>query len=502
MNPSPDQQPLLITKEMLQEGVVHESATQHQRWPVPEFSEVLHLRLCYKNIEKIAQIWDFLSLVRLDLNCNLIEKIQGLGGLINLTWLDLSFNKIEKIEGLESLQKLEMLNLSDNRISVIENMDTLENLTHFYLANNLLGQLDNVLYLKKFKFLYDVSLFGNPLPEEEGYDFFIAAHFPNLRRIDFKVIDEDTKNGASIRYAIASDKMRREELQIQQANEVQQRREAQLKLHNDAFVEFLNGPSLFKSMFQDDPEAETLHSVPGVDSLIETFEHQMVELCIQLFETGMADHKQREAEVNSFFSHQNKAERDCQQKSSQMLDKGTEDLREVLDEDIREVRIERLCSSILKLEVELFSQLEDEIQKLNTSLSDMADNFSKTVHATYPFLIFAQCRDLEDEYNQKVRQVAIATLEKVAMETEVENMPVDVTMLFADKDIVMDALVTSHDNHLVRINDRETELVTRFTSWKVNLFKGIQSTELARHRMRISEIHRYGDYLKEQVVKL
>lgn len=50
-----------------------------------------------------------------------------------------------------------------------------------------------------------------------------------------------------------------------------------------------------------------------------TFEHQMVELCTQLFELGLSEHKQRETEVNSFVSAQTKAVKDCQQKVSQIL---------------------------------------------------------------------------------------------------------------------------------------------------------------------------------------
>lgn len=47
----------------------------------------------------------------------------------------------------------------------------------------------------------------------------------------------------------------------------------------------------------------------------------MGELCTQLFERGLAEHKRRETEVKSFFSCQEKAVTDCQEKASQMLAK-------------------------------------------------------------------------------------------------------------------------------------------------------------------------------------
>lgn len=105
---------------------------------------------------------------------------------------------------------------------------------------------------------------------------------------------------ASIKYHYVLEKMRLEELELHQADEARQRHEAELKLHRvlsffcdssvdlytysltlmfsfllffvkDAFVEFLNGSSLFKTMFKDDPKAQTLHCAPGVDSLIQRY---------------------------------------------------------------------------------------------------------------------------------------------------------------------------------------------------------------------------------------
>lgn len=182
---------------------------------------------------------------------------------------DLSFNSIKKIEGLGSLWRLEVLNLSNNRISVIENMDKLEKLTHFLIANNLLGQLDNVLYLRTFKNLFTVNLYGNPVSQEDDYKHSIAAYFPKLTCLDYRLLDEKTKNEAALKYGYVLDKIKHEELQRQQAEEVNQSKEAEVKLHTEAFVESLNGSHLFKSMLKDD--SEFLHSVPEVAHLLQTY---------------------------------------------------------------------------------------------------------------------------------------------------------------------------------------------------------------------------------------
>ena len=122
-------------------------------------------------------------------------------------------------------------------------------------------------------------------------------------------------------------------------------------------MEYLNGPYLFKSMFSDDPEAEMLLCVPGVAPLIQTyplpfmpsnpcrysnsnlwkpfldpaltFEHQMVDLCRQLFETGLSEHERRQMEVNSFFTAETKAMTNSQQQATQIIVKFEQQQNEV-----------------------------------------------------------------------------------------------------------------------------------------------------------------------------
>uniref|UniRef100_A0AAX7VNG2 Dynein regulatory complex subunit 3 n=1 Tax=Astatotilapia calliptera TaxID=8154 RepID=A0AAX7VNG2_ASTCA len=477
-------EPTSMDKEILQHAVHEQFKPDHiLRFPDASqihFNEVQKLRLEYKNILRIDHLWDFSSLSKLELNNNAIEKIQGLDHLINLTWLNLSFNQIEKIEGLECVQKLEVLNLSNNKISVIENMDTLENLTHFFISNNLIGQLDNVLYLRKFKNLAAFNLFGNPFLNEGDYRFFIAAYFPKLMFLDSRILDQKT-----VKYEYTQ-KMRLEELELHQADEARQRHEAELKLHRDAFVEFLNGSSLFRTMFKDDPKAQTLHCAPGMDSLIQRYLLSSWFpnpcLCTQLFERGLAEHKRRETEVKSFFSCQEKAVTDCQEKASQMLAKFNHEHKEAslfLKIDHCNGEINRLCKNLMTLEFQLVSEMEEKIKTFESRISDMVRHFSEIMQI-----------------------VAAKILQTVARDARKEDLPDDVIMLFEDRDAVIDALATAHNNHLLKINDRETQLTTGISAWKEALIKGIRDEELKRNRMNISDIHRYVDNLREQLEEL
>ncbi|KAK5856363.1 hypothetical protein PBY51_007966 [Eleginops maclovinus] len=494
------------------------------------FDEILKLGLEYRNILRIDHLWEFTSLTRLNLNNNYIEIIEGLDRLINLTWLDLSFNCIEKIEGLESLRKLELLNLSSNKISVLENMDTLEGLTHFSIANNLLGQLDIVLYLRKFKNMFNINLLGNPCSKEGDYTFFIAAFFPDLKSLDYTLLDEKTKEEASVKYHDVLEEMKCNDLQKQQAEKAKQCKEAEVQLHTDAFVEFLNDSKLFKSMFNDDQEADKLHCVPEIARLLRTypfiqegviiilcnhrkkaleflnhtltFEKEMVDLCMQLFETGLAEHKRREKEVNSFFIGQNETVTEYQQKALQILTnfeqqhkERTVEMQKLSEGHLLKVKINQcndeinqLCKGLMALEFQMVSQLEDITNKLDINISEMVGYFTES-----------QCRDLEDDYNGKVRVTALALLDDASKDNLDEFLPDPVKILFTCKETVMDALATGHDNHLMKINDQETEMVSRANAWKVALIKGIQDKDLKQNRTRIKDIHRYMDHLCVQL---
>ncbi|XP_029997516.1 dynein regulatory complex subunit 3 isoform X2 [Sphaeramia orbicularis] len=497
-----------MDKESLQKVVLEQGlGDQGERIAKMEgiqFSDVHELSLGYKDILKIDHLWEFTSLTKLELNSNLIKKIEGLDRLTNLTWLDLSFNKIEKIVGLETLKNLELLNLSNNKISVIENMDTLEKLTIFSIADNLLEKLHDVLSLRRFKNLFSLNISGNPLSKDEDCKYLIAANFPKLKYLNCRYLDEKTKKEASVKFNT-------DELLTPQTPKASEQTETEPQLHKDAFVEFLNGPHLFQQMHKEDPHTDELHSLPEIASLHSTFKSQIVQLCMQLFEIGLEEHKHREKAVNSFVSSRANAVAEGQQKASQVLAKFEQQYNESIAE-MQELsdpepltdkinvcidEIQQLRESLLMLEFELISQMEDLIKKLDNSISDMVASFSETAQG-----IFVQCRDLENEYNEKVRNVAVATLEKVAKGNVEEDMPEDVRMLFMDKDNVMDVLATCHNNHVLAISDRETHLITRLNDWKDGLIKASQAKALQRNRMGISDINSYVDYLMEQLNEL
>ncbi|XP_059373752.1 dynein regulatory complex subunit 3 [Carassius carassius] len=505
-------EPKVIDEEMLKQAI-EEQGPQGQAGDISkkegvQYEDVLQLRLDYRNILKIYHLWHFTSLTKLQLDNNVIERIEGLENLTNLVWLDLSFNNIQVIEGLNSLVKLKDLSLFNNRISVIENLDSLQDLHVLSFGNNAIAQLENVLHLRKFKNLRTLNLAGNPICEEESYKTFVTAYLPGLVYLDYRLLDEQTRETANTKYKYAIEGMQENELHEQQAMEAQKISNEELQLHKDAFVEFLNGPQLYDSMFDEDPDGEKLALLPGMEELLESFKSKMEALCVQIFDAGLTQHAQRTTEVESFFSCSHEAVADNRQKAAQIAAdfessrrQKIVEMQQITDVELLEDHISlcqeqasQLSETLLSLELQLVDQLEDIFKDFERSISDMVGGFIEYVQG-----IFAQCRDLENQHHEQQLEIALATLEKVVKNELEEEIPDDMAMLLVDKDTVTNAVSASHDTHLLKIDNREDELLTRINSWMSGLLKSIHDEEVKRNRKRTSEIRNYVSYVKDEL---
>ncbi|CAJ0915037.1 unnamed protein product [Ranitomeya imitator] len=230
-----------------------------------------YVALGCQDILKVDNLWQFHNLTKLQLDNNIIEKIQGLDTLVHLVWLDLSFNNIEVIEGLSALTKLEDLCLYNNRISALENMDSLKNLQVLSIGNNNLTSLENLIYLRRFKHLRTLNLSGNPLSEDEHYKLFLAAHLPDLVYLDFRLVDENIRDIANVKYQYSIEELNQNETLETVKQEKAEKHQRELDAHKAAYVEYLNGPYLFEGMYAEDVEGSRLSALPAVAELVESY---------------------------------------------------------------------------------------------------------------------------------------------------------------------------------------------------------------------------------------
>ncbi|GAB1296172.1 Dynein regulatory complex subunit 3 [Apodemus speciosus] len=536
--PYDSMEPKVMDDDMLKAAVgeqgPQEEAGQLAKQEGILFKDVLSLQLDFQNILRIDNLWQFENLQKLQLNNNIIERIEGLENLIHLVWLDLSFNNIEAIEGLDTLVNLEDLSLSNNRISKMDSLDSLVKLQVLSLGNNQISNMMNIIYLRRFPCLRTLSLSGNPISEAEEYKMFIYAYLPDLVYLDFRRIDEqakkfitaDTENNtisslssegwgypqhgkremSKMKHQYSIDELKHREAQMQAKLEEEQARQEKLAEHKMAFVEHLNGSFLFDSMYSEDVEGNKLSYLPGPL----TYKDKFVIICLNIFEYGLTQQEKRKVELDTFNECIQEAIQENQDQGKLKVAKFEEkhllNLNAIREEnDLPSIEkkltectesINELFNTLMILEMQLVEQLEETINVFERNITDLVGLFIENVQ------MIAQCRDLENHHHEKLLEIAINTLEKILKGEMDEDLPDDVRALFVDKDTIVNAVGASHDIHLLKIDNREDELVTGINSWCAHLVDKIHKDEIMRNRKRVKEINQFVDHMQSELDNL
>lgn len=64
-------------------------------------------------------------------------------------------------------------------------------------------------------------------------------------------------------------------------------------------------------------------------------------------------------------------------------------------------------------------------------------------------------------------------------------------------------MTSSHDIHLLKIDNREDDLVTRINQWMSNMMEEIhEKEEISRNRARVTEINNLIDHLRDDIDNL
>ncbi|XP_066432771.1 dynein regulatory complex subunit 3 [Eleutherodactylus coqui] len=508
-------EPNVIDDEMLR-SAVEEQGPQGEAGRIAKmegisFEDVTSLRLDFKNVLKVDNLWQLHNLTKLQLDNNIIEKIQGLDTLVHLVWLDLSFNNIEVIEGLSALRKLEDLSLYNNRISVLQNMDSLKNLQILSMGNNNLTSLENLIYLRRFQQLRTLNLSGNPLSEDEQYKLFIAAHLPDLVYMDFRLIDENIRDIAKVKYQYSIEELSQNETLERLKREKEEKDQQELDRHKAAYVEYLNGPYLFENMYAEDVEGTRLSTLPAVAELVEPYRTKCTEVCQNIFEYGLKHHEKREAEMAVFNECLQEAVMENQEagagKIQEFQSKNNEllyELSQITSPEILDAKslqysqdIAQLMDTLLNLEIQVVDQLEEIIKDYERNIAELVSTFLETMQG-----LMAQIRDQENQHHEKLLELCINLLERVLKGEMEEEMTDELRALFVDKDTIMNAVSASHDIHLLKIDNREDELVTKINNWATNLIQKVHREELQRNRNRVAEINTFIDHLRDDLDNL
>ncbi|XP_070938539.1 dynein regulatory complex subunit 3 isoform X6 [Macaca nemestrina] len=496
------------------------------------FKDVLSLQLDFRN-----------------LSFNNIETIEGLDTLVNLEDLSLFNNRISKIDSLDALVKLQVLSLGNNQIDNMMNIVYLRRfkcLRTLSLSGNPISEaedykmficayLPDLVYLD-FRRIDDhtasVSLsvsqpsftqapVQHPCPHAGGCS--VAEEAWQRRRgseeppVMMPLPFPGQKELAEAKHQYSIDELKHRENLMQVRLQDERARQEELEKHKvcfclqTAFVEHLNGSFLFDSMYAEDSEGNKLSYLPGVSELLEAYKDKFVIICVNIFEYGLKQQEKRKIELDTFSECVHEAIQENQEqgkrKIAQFEEKHLSSLSAIREEselpNIEKMILEcsadvsELFNELMMLEMQLVEQLEETINMFERNIVDMVGLFIENVQS-----LMAQCRDLENHHHEKLLEISISTLEKIVKGDLDEDLPDDLRALFVDKDTIVNAVGASHDIHLLKIDNREDELVTRINSWCTRLVDKIHKDEIMRNRKRVKEINQYIDHMQSELDNL
>uniref|UniRef100_A0A8C3J7Z0 Dynein regulatory complex subunit 3 n=1 Tax=Calidris pygmaea TaxID=425635 RepID=A0A8C3J7Z0_9CHAR len=151
----------------------------------------------------------------------------------------------------------------------------------------------------------------------------------------------------------------------------------------------------------------------------------------------------------------------------------------------------QLSDALMALEMLIADQLEVRVHRVLRSA------FSLTIFST-----MTQCRDLENRHHEELLEISITALEKSLKNELDEDLPADVQMLLVDRTTIVNAVNTSHGIHLLKIDKRESDILSNINHWQTSVTEKAVQNEIDRNRERIREIVQYIDNLQEELDNL
>ncbi|GBP79774.1 Dynein regulatory complex subunit 3 [Eumeta japonica] len=456
------------------------------------------------------------SLKKLTLAQNLIEKIENLGELTNLIELDLSFNKITKIENLEQLANLEVLSLFHNKIKKLENFEMLENLLIFSIGDNLIED-----YMETVSPRVDVVPktpgCTGPYPCRLGPGWQTPSPlYDQSDTVDTSIPDKDREMGV-MKFRSELREFNEEYEEFEKKRTAREMYVAKNELYALAFVEYLEGPDLFDTMFEKDPDGTLLLKIGG--ELLHhyaQYKEQYVEAMIVLVEFGQKSYGEREKEIKMFkevidnaLEHNIKRskmvveefeneKKPLTSKLNALIEQVTSKAVSVFEIDSTLIElgenfgkiVYNLWKNLMSIEIQLFEQCEETRVQLGVNLSEKIAKLLEVSRNA-----FGQWRELESTWSMSQFDI-VSRLLGIKL-TLFEDTSALMEVL-SDRDVMMNVIAQSNDSHMRFIDLREDTLTTRANHWKDDLIQQTNNNEIKRNRDRILEINYYIDNQRQE----
>jgi hypothetical protein len=377
-------EPQVISEELLIDGVEEPVKPEKEVWEPIEFPTVTSLRLSFLNIIEISNLCNFNSLEMLRLDNNIIDKIANLNHLSSLKWLDLSFNNIRDIEGLEKLTNLLDLSLYHNQIEEIVGLEGCPNLNILSLGHNNIKELKQIDYLRRFPNLRCVCLDGNKVCQHDSYNQHVLAYLPNLKYLDYMLIDRKAVDQAREGYNLEELTELRER-EHQEATKVRQKKDKQgvidkLKL---SFLDVTE--DLFDDLFSKELEPEHVTVLSCYPQLKENFRDAITEDIKNLRHSMEEKNEGRLKKKTAFEKAVSLAEKESEEEAFQMtrhfksyMKNRVYQIQSHTSEEIRE-QVDAIVSQLKEHLTQLEAQLMANEIQLQESIEEAATDFEQKI---------------------------------------------------------------------------------------------------------------------------
>ncbi|KAM7542759.1 hypothetical protein Aperf_G00000016022 [Anoplocephala perfoliata] len=262
-----------------------------------------------------------------------------------------------------------------------------------------------------------------------------------------------------------------------------------------AFVDGFDSDDVFLKFFSNKYDT-ILGSLPGNMENFKQypFENKLSVICKRIFSNGIESKHKRECEIEEFEQFIEELNGYVKSKSAESVEqylsvkqkelgvssKGDRTLGESLNVVRRS--LDELYYELMKYEVEMEDQLEDNMEDFERALTAIMDQFLQSLEDEVVL-----CREAENEYSEQVSNHCFHLFEKVSL----ANMGVEVTpqlkKMFEDKESLTDYLADCHSERINSIDLMADSIHDRYRTWLRNTLDGLKKAHITdRRRARIS----------------
>ncbi|XP_043567726.1 dynein regulatory complex subunit 3 isoform X4 [Chiloscyllium plagiosum] len=370
--------------------------------------------------------------------------------------LQLDYRNILKIDNLWQFKTLTKLQLDNNVIEKIEGLNTLTNLVWLDLSFNNIEIIEGLDELVK---LEDLSLYSNRISKIENMDSLVNLQIFSIGKNHIDKLE----------------------------NIIYLRRFKRLRTLNLA-----GNP-----MCED--EQYSMY-IPAYLPTLMYLDFRLIEKTTK----EIALEKHHSAVANLMYHEDiafKKLEKIRLQEEELALHKQFNEIQHMSDSQLLEIRIKefrvevnQLWNKLMSLEMQLVDQLEETMSNFERNVSEIVTTYVENVQA-----LIAQCRDLENRYNENILEIAMTSYDKMGKNEGEEEMPEELRALFVDKDTVINTVNASHDMHLLKIDNQEDKMVTKANGWAADVIEMLHTDEINRNRKRVLEINIYVSHWRDEL---